>query len=159
MTHTSIENKNTKYNNLSKSILILVTFLFTAFLASCASEVNRHGHVFTEDDIKQIRKGMSKDQVKLALGSPTTKSAVDGEVFYYISSTQRHVAFFKPSVVERKVVVVYFDARSEVRQIAQYGLKDGKVFDFISRTTPSHAKTDNVLESLLKGIGRPSAGF
>jgi hypothetical protein len=41
------------------------------------------------------------------------------------------------------------------RQVANYGLKDGKVFDFISRTTPAPGgKDEGVLKSLFRNLGK-----
>lgn len=117
-----------------------------------------HGHVFGEAETNQIQPGMSKDQVRLALGTPDTTSTIGGGVYYYISSTQKTVAFFKPTVVDRRVVAVYFDQTESVRQVANYGLKDGKVFDFVSRETPSHGKDAGLLKQLFRNIGKGGLG-
>lgn len=140
-------------NNSRRAVISVIIMLFAVSLASCASEVNHHGHVFTETEIKQIRPGMSKQQVTVALGTPTTTSAVGGGAYYYISSTHKHVAFLKPKVTDRRVVVIYFSNNDEVKRVARYGLKDGKIFDFVSKTTPSHAGSDSILESIFKGVG------
>ena len=47
------------------------------------------------------------------------------------------VAFLPSKVVAQSVLAVYFDKNEKVERIANYGLKDGKVFDFISATTPT----------------------
>ncbi len=145
---------NTRRSNIRHNIVV-ASFLALAplALASCASEVNHHGHVSTDAEIKQIRNGMSKQQVTVALGSPTTTSTVGGGAYYYISSTHKHIAFLKPKVVDRRVIVIYFSNNDEVTRVAKYGLKDGKLFDFISRTTPSHGGRDSILAQLFKGIG------
>ncbi len=40
-------------------------------------------------------------------------------------------------VTDQRVIAVYFDKNRRVERLANYGLKDGKVFDFVSRTTPT----------------------
>ena len=40
-------------------------------------------------------------------------------------------------VTNQRVIAVYFDKQRRVQRLANYGLKDGKVFDFVSRTTPT----------------------
>ena len=35
------------------------------------------------------------------------------------------------------MIAIYFDKNRQVRRLANYGLQDGKIFDFISRTTPT----------------------
>jgi len=46
--------------------------------------------------------------------------------------------FFAPTEKDRRVVAVYFSSLGSVDRVAQYGLKDGKVFDFLSQTVRQH---------------------
>lgn len=125
-------------------------------LAACASDITKHGHVFLDEDLAQVKQGMSRDQVVLALGTPDTKSTVDQNAFYYISTTtKRSAAFLNPEIVDRRVVAVYFDKKDTVNRVANYGLKDGIVFDSVSRTTPSRGSEDGLLKELFRNIGRP----
>ena len=72
------------------------------------------------------------------LGTPSTVATVSGEVFYYISQrAEQSLAFLPQKVTNQRVIAVYFDRERRVERLANYGLKDGKVFDFVSRTTPS----------------------
>jgi outer membrane protein assembly factor BamE (lipoprotein component of BamABCDE complex) len=70
--------------------------------------------------------------------------------------------FMKPEVTDRRVVAVYFDNKGRVTQVANYGLKDGKVFDFIKRETPSYSRDQGLLKELFRDIGAapsiPGAG-
>lgn len=112
----------------------------------------KHGHQFRENDIAQIQPGMSQDQVKLTLGTPTTTATVGGgNAFYYISSTATQVVFLQPKEVDRQVVAVYFNPMGSVERTANYGMKDGKVFDYVTRTTPAPGAGD---EGILKGLFR-----
>jgi outer membrane protein assembly factor BamE (lipoprotein component of BamABCDE complex) len=56
-------------------------------------------------------------------------------------------------VRDQNVVAVYFDKNRRVRRLANYGLKDGKVFDFISRTTPAGGQELSYLTYVFKIIG------
>jgi outer membrane protein assembly factor BamE (lipoprotein component of BamABCDE complex) len=53
-------------------------------------------------------------------------------------------------VVDQRVIAVYFDRNRKVQRLAEYGIKDGKVFDFISRTTPTSGSDLNVINGLLR---------
>ena len=53
------------------------------FLTACGGNVIRQGHQFQEEDLNQVREGMSKEQVTLALGTPDTQSAVSGGAYYF----------------------------------------------------------------------------
>ncbi len=63
----------------------------------------------------------------------------------------------KPKLVDQRVLAVYFGEDGRVDNIANYGLKDGKVFDFISRTTPTGGKDQNFLGQMLSGAGKIGA--
>ena len=125
-------------------------------LSACASDITKHGHVFTDEELAQVKEGMSHDQVILALGTPDTKSTVDQNAYYYISTTtERSVAFLEAEITDRRVVAIYFNNDNVVKRVANYGLKDGIVFDFVSRTTPSRGSEDGLLKELFRNIGSP----
>lgn len=130
-------------------------------LAGCSSTVTKHGHLFQENDLQQIQPGMSQEQVKLTLGTPTTTStAGNANAFYYMSSTMKQSSFMAPSETDRQVVAVYFNQVGSVERVANYGMKDGKVFDAISRTTPSaNQNDDGILKQLFRNLGQKGSIF
>jgi outer membrane protein assembly factor BamE (lipoprotein component of BamABCDE complex) len=128
-------------------------------LAACAETVTKHGHQFQENDLKQISTGMSQEQVRTALGTPTTTATVgSGTAYYYISSTQGQTSFFKPVEKDRKVLAVYFSQLGSVDRVAHYGLKDGKVFDFARQKTPTPSRDEGLLKALFRNLGQKQFG-
>ncbi|MEZ5923185.1 MAG: outer membrane protein assembly factor BamE [Hyphomicrobiaceae bacterium] len=123
-------------------------------LGGCATQVDRHGHVLSETDLQQVQPGMSADEVKLTLGTPDTTSTIDGQTYYYISTTTKGYAFGSPSVVDRRVVAVYFNEVGAVERVANYGLEDGQVIDVVSRKTPTAAHEKGFLQSLFRNVGK-----
>ena len=132
----------------------LAVALLTAALAGCGAQIDRHGHVFMDIDLATIQPGMSKEQVASTLGSPDTTSTIGGDAFYYISTTQKSYAFFKPWEIDRKVVAVYFNGQSSVDYVAQYGLRDGIVVRYAKDETPARGKDLGVLEQLFGNISQ-----
>ena len=124
----------------------------TLGLAGCAGQVTYHGYVASEEALEQIQIGSSKEQVELVMGTPSTSASIGKEVYYYISETRSETLFFAPKTTDRRVLAFYFDHDSRVERIANYGLQDGKVFDFISRTTPTHGESDTALKRLLGSL-------
>jgi outer membrane protein assembly factor BamE (lipoprotein component of BamABCDE complex) len=124
-------------------------------MAGCGSftETFQRGYVMQEGALEQIPMGASQEQVLIVLGTPSTVATVNGEVFYYISQkSQRAAAFLPQEVVDQRVVAVYFDKGRRVRRLANYGLKDGKVFDFVSNSTPTGGQEVSYLRGILKNI-------
>jgi len=123
-------------------------------LAACGDTVIRQGHLFHDEDVSQIHTGMGKDQVVLALGTPDTQSTAGGSAYYYISQTANQpMPFMKPEVTDRRIVAVYFDSKDRVQQVANYGLKDGKVIDLVTRETPAYSRDQGLLKELFRDVG------
>jgi outer membrane protein assembly factor BamE (lipoprotein component of BamABCDE complex) len=114
----------------------------------------QRGYVVPEGALEQIPLGSSQEQVLIVLGTPSTVATVSGEAFYYISQRgQKAAAFLPQKVVDQRVVAVYFDKERRVIRLADYGLKDGKIFDFVSRTTQTGGSELSYLTYLFKIVG------
>jgi outer membrane protein assembly factor BamE (lipoprotein component of BamABCDE complex) len=140
----------------------LALTLCAGLLAGCqsggellnVSQTYNQGYVVDEQTLALVPVGSSREQVLLSLGTPSTTATFDNEVFYYISQKRRRpVAFMKPKLIDQSILAVYFDKDGTVSQLAHYTQQDGKVFDMISRTTPTGGKELTFLSQLLTGNG------
>lgn len=113
------------------------------------TRIYQRGYVLADGALDQVPVGSSQEQVLLVLGTPSTVATVNGEAFFYISQTAQKVAFLKPEITDQKVLAVYFDKNKRVSRIAQYGMKDGKVFDFVSQTTPTSGEDLSLIKQLI----------
>jgi len=165
----SLRVKRFKSTFSSRPVGLASLVAVAAVLSACNSskmigdlspgETLHQGYVVDQQSLDMVPVGSSREQVLLALGTPSTTATFDNEVFYYISQTRkRSVAFANAKVVEQNVLAVYFGDDGRVTNIANYGLKDGKVFDFISRTTPTGGKDQNFLAQVISGAGKMSPG-
>jgi outer membrane protein assembly factor BamE (lipoprotein component of BamABCDE complex) len=130
-------------------------------LAGCSSfgETFQRGYVLPEGALEQIPVGASQEQVLIVLGTPSTVATVNGEAFYYISQkTERGMAFMPLDVTDQRVVAIYFDKERRVERQANYGLKDGKIFDFVSQTTTTGGMELNYLRGILKSFSPKMMG-
>jgi outer membrane protein assembly factor BamE (lipoprotein component of BamABCDE complex) len=125
-----------------------------ASVAGCTmGEEFQRGYLIDERAVAQVQPGMSADQVLQTLGTPSTVSTVGNKDWYYISQlSRRRVQFLGDSIVDQRVTAVYFNKNLKVERVALYGLQDGKIFDFISRTTPSGGGDLNFLGQIFKGV-------
>ncbi|MEO0497775.1 MAG: outer membrane protein assembly factor BamE [Pseudomonadota bacterium] len=141
---------------------VLTAPLLAMLLAACnTAETFNLGYVQDEQTIALVEEGSSRDQVLLALGTPsqiTSDSGDGGDTFYYISQTKtRGLAYQRSRVVGQRVLAIYFNEDAEVTRKANYGLQDGKVFDFISRTTPTGGADLNFIGQVLGSFGKIAA--
>jgi outer membrane protein assembly factor BamE (lipoprotein component of BamABCDE complex) len=114
------------------------------------------GYQVDEDSLSQIKVGATtKPEALAALGTPSTTSTVGGDAWYYIGQKMQHTLSFMPiQMTDQHVLAVYFDKNGKVNRIANYGMKDGKVFDFVSRTTPTGGSEPDFLKNIMGGLFR-----
>lgn len=145
--------RNTRLAPIKATLPVFAAlFLGTAAIGGCTGQIDRHGHVFIDVDLDQVRPGMSKADVKTVLGSPDTTSAIGGDAYYYISSTMKTVAFLKPKEIDRQVVAVYFDGTDRVTEVARYGIKDGVLVNYYKGETPARGKDLSFLEQMFGNL-------
>jgi outer membrane protein assembly factor BamE (lipoprotein component of BamABCDE complex) len=120
-------------------------------LGGCLSETYRKGYILPDGALEQIPIGSTQEQVLLVLGTPSTVATVSGEAFYYISQkAERPVGFMPQQLTDQRVVAVYFDKNRRVERLADYRMKDGRIFDFVSRTTPTGGKDTGLITGMFK---------
>src|SRR6516165_2038356 len=137
--------------NRSRSVRLALAFVGALALPACSgfSETLERGYVLQEGALEQIPIGATQEQVLIVLGTPSTVATVSGEAFYYISQkTHRSAAFIPDTVVDQRVVAVYFDKSRRVSKLANYGMKDGRIFDFYSQTTPTGGQELSYLRNI-----------
>ena len=111
-----------------------------------------HGYIFDDKVLDEIKPGMDVQLVLTKLGQPTNVSTVGNQTFYYASqTTYQRFLFQQPSVIDQRVFAIYFDKKFKVERLANWGLQDGKIFDFISRTTPASGTEQSFLRQIFNG--------
>ena len=146
-----------------RAVVALVGALTVPFaLAGCnsMSQTITHGYQLDEDSLALVPEGSSREQVLLTLGTPsTTNTLSDEETFYYISQKRKkQAAFMNGRIVDQRVLAVYMGGDGTVERIANYGLKDGRVFDFKRRITPTGGKDITFLAQILGAAGTNTKG-
>jgi len=149
-----------RLRGLRRAATVAVAITLAAGLGGCFGETFQRGYVLPEGALEQIPLGASQEQVLIVLGTPSTVATVSGEAFYYISQrAERPIAFMPPYITDQRVIAVYFDKNRRVARVASYGLKDGKIFDYISRTTPTSGSELNVIAALFNTLAHSHIGL
>lgn len=155
MTH--LTRRNATFAFLGLAVLPLGGCLQKAGLTLPTSaginEEFQRGFIFDDELLGKIKPGMDVQAVLTTLGTPSTTSTVGNRTFYYINQTVRRTFQFQnPRVVDQRVIAVYFNKGFKVERIANWGLQDGVIFDFISRSTPTGGSEQSFLGNLFKGV-------
>jgi outer membrane protein assembly factor BamE (lipoprotein component of BamABCDE complex) len=114
------------------------------------------GYQVDEQSLDKVKIGATKKEEALALlGTPSTTSTIGGDAWYYIGQKmERSLAFMPVKMTDQNVLAIYFEKDGKVSKIANYGMKDGKVFDFVSRTTPTGGAEPDFIRNMMSGLFR-----
>jgi outer membrane protein assembly factor BamE (lipoprotein component of BamABCDE complex) len=138
--------------------LVLCTLCLT--LMGCTPVVSQRGYLPDPDAEAGIIVGTdSRAAVETALGNPSVQATFANDAWYYISSTEKQVAFFKPTVESRRILAIYFDKDGKVTDVKHYGLEDGHVVAFETRTTPTRGREMTFLQQLFNATPGTPGGM
>ena len=127
-------------------------------LIACAPVISQRGYLPDPSVESSIKSGTdTKTTVQERLGYASTTATFGNDSWYYISATEKQVAFFNPTMLKRQVLAVYFDKQNKVTGVRHYGLRDGHLISFESRTTPARGRETTFLQELLKATPGSSA--
>jgi outer membrane protein assembly factor BamE (lipoprotein component of BamABCDE complex) len=114
------------------------------------------GYQIDEQSLDKVKVGVTAKTEALALlGTPSTTSTIGGDAWYYIGQKmERSLAFMPVKMTDQSVLAIYFAKDGKVSKIANYGMKDGKVFDFVSRTTPTGGAEPDFIRNMMSGLFR-----
>lgn len=129
-------------------------------VAGCTPVISQRGYLADPANESALKENKdTKTTVQARLGYPSTQATFGGDAWYYISSTEKRVAFFEPRVISRSILAVYFDKDGKVNDLKHFGLKDGHVVDFETRETVTRGREMTFLQQLFNATpGVPIGG-
>ncbi len=123
-------------------------------LSGCAAEVRNHGYAPDDELLAGITAGQdTRGSVRRKIGRPSNTGVFTRSGWYYVATTIEHYLYHEPTVSDRRVVAVQFDASDVVAAVNVYGLEDGRIIDLQTRTTPTHGRELTILQQLLGNLG------
>jgi outer membrane protein assembly factor BamE (lipoprotein component of BamABCDE complex) len=138
-----------------RNALLSALALGAASLAACTPIASYQGFQAIDQRPTDVKVGKdTRSTVLEKLGSPTTMSTFDKDVWFYMSQWRNQTSFYTPKTTQRDVVAIAFDHDTEqVKSVDTYTLKDGRVIAFNGHETPTRGREMTVLEQLLGSIG------
>jgi outer membrane protein assembly factor BamE (lipoprotein component of BamABCDE complex) len=139
-------------------IALVGVVLAPLVLGACAKTIDQRGFAPTPGSVEKIEIGtQSRDDIVRLIGSPSAVGTFNPNVWYYISAKQESLAFFRPWIVDQKVMQLNFNDGGRLQAIKKYDETDAEHITMVSRITPSAGKELTVLEQILGNVGRFSA--
>lgn len=127
-----------------------IAFLFaSALLTACTPVVSQRGYLQDLDAEASIDPAQdTKTTIQQRLGYPSTEATFTADAWYYISSVEKQIAFFHPTVESRAILAIYFDKTGKVTDMKHFSLQDGHVIAFETRETPAPGRELTFLQQL-----------
>ena len=127
-------------------------------LAACAPIIKTNGEILPQEKIDSLRVGvLKKDDVKAMLGSPSTISTFNPDVWHYIGQKVEQKTFGTPEVIDQKIIIVSFDSAGVLDAFVMRNLSNYNDITYQSRATPTAGHKLSALEQLLGNYGRFSS--
>src|SRR3546814_5652459 len=130
----------------------------TIALSACGSGGQLPGNTPDPEDVAVIKAGVqSRQDVVDLLGSPSAVSTFEDRKWYYIGQKTQEIAFMKPEVVDRQVLVITFDETGIVEGTKTFGMADAQEIEPVERETPTEGRDLTLIQQLFGNIGRFSS--
>jgi len=136
------------------AILIFIS-LFLIPITGCQKQVETRGNSPDPKLVSSIKPGIHKRyHVERLLGSPSTIAAFDEELWYYVDSSVKTFSFFKPELLQRKVLIITFAKNGTVKTIRHLDTTNQKEIDFVKRKTPTKGKELTFIQQAIGNLGK-----
>lgn len=137
---------------MHKTSIIATALLLS--LPACAPMEATRGNIVDADRRAEISVGTStRDDVFRAMGSPTTVSPFDNNIWYYMGQKTEKHGIFDTEVVDEKIVSVTFDDTGIVRDMKE--MDNARVdVPLNSSQTPTYGNDVTVMQQLLGNLGK-----
>lgn len=137
---------------------IVLAAVLAGSVVACSPTIHTHGYAPDDALLAKISVGQdTRDSVAEKIGRPVVHSEFDKKSWYYIAFKSETYTYHAPKVVGRRIVAVRFDDNGVVKAVNKYGLKDGRVIDLATQTTPTHGRQLSILQQLLGNFGHITA--
>jgi outer membrane protein assembly factor BamE (lipoprotein component of BamABCDE complex) len=145
-------------NRLPSLGVCLMLTCATIGLSACGNDVQLRGNTPDPEDIAGIKPGQhSRQDIVDLLGSPSAVSTFEDRKWYYIGQKTQEIAFLKPEVLDRNVLVITFDETGLVEGTRSYDMADAQEINPVSRTTPTEGRDLTLVQQLFGNIGQFSS--
>ncbi len=135
---------------------LLLTTAFIPCLA-CTPVVAQRGNLLQDHQVSEVKVGeSSRSDVLRILGSPTTQSTFNEDIWYYLGQETEKRGILDHEVVNERIFVVSFNEEGIVQTISE---EDSERLDipYSKSKTPTHGNNLTFMQQLLGNLGRFNA--
>lgn len=133
--------------------------LLTLSMTACSPRVEVRGNLPDKERLAKIHLGdMSREEVAEILGSPSTVTPFNSDIWLYISEKTETTAFLAPEVTKRDVIMLKFDKKGVVQEMKHLDLAAAHDVQQVERTTPTSGNEVTFWQQLFGNLGKFNTG-
>ena len=138
-----------------KNISLILPVIFSCgIIAACTPVQTTRGNIVEDFRMTEVTPGIStRNNVLKSLGSPTTTSPFDENIWYYMGQKMEKKGIFDNKVVDEKVVMVTFGKEGIVQAMDEID-SDRMDIPKVRRKTKTGGNEITILEQVLGNVGR-----
>ncbi len=137
-----------------KSKAVFFVIGFGSLLTSCQHVYDNQGIYITDNDLENLKVGMSRQTVFEKYGTPSLKAPFDPHCYFYVGIITQSIAFFKPKVIDSRIVRVQFNDKGKLAELYQYNPQDVKMILPLKTITPLKGHDRTILQQIMGNFGR-----
>lgn len=139
------------FPNRFTSVLVVTCLVL---LSACEARYRNHGYVPPQEDLENIVVGVdTRATVDDVIGAPSVSGLLSGGDYYYVRSRFREYGLLEPKIVDRRVLAISFNPDDTIRNVEEFGLKDGYVVPISRRVTDSSVVGNGFLRQIFGNFG------
>lgn len=123
-------------------------------VSACTPVVSQRGNMLEDYQVAEVVTGESKrSDVLRTLGSPTTKSTFDENVWYYIGHETEKRGIFDPKVTQERIFLVAFDEEGTLEAIEEID-RERMNIPYVREKTKTHGNERTLAQEFLGNLGK-----
>jgi outer membrane protein assembly factor BamE (lipoprotein component of BamABCDE complex) len=137
---------------MPRSIILLLAVMLGA---GCAPTIANRGMQLDPDRLATLKIGSStRDSVVNTLGTPSSRSSFNDNVWYYIGRRTEQQSFLDPEIVDQQIVTITFAEDGTVKAIDTTGKETTQTIRAAAGETPSYGTETTWIQDLFGNVGR-----
>lgn len=140
--------------NMKKHLSITLLSLSIIATSACTPVTAQRGNLLEDKQLNDVQAGESSvSDVLRTLGSPTTQSTFNPNIWYYIGQTTEKHGILDDEVVDERIIQVTFNSEGIVQSIEDIEPNRENI-PYAKGKTPTHGNDLTLTQQLLGNMGR-----
>lgn len=140
--------------NIIATLFVILSLTITATITACAPVTANRGNLLEDYQMQEVKPGLdTRDDVIRKIGSPTTTSPFDNNIWYYMGQQTEKRGILDTKVINERIVMVTFGADGLVDSVKER--KEGREdVPVVKRETKTSGNEMTILQQMLGNLGK-----